>query len=91
MRTTINIDAALLTELRLLAAQRERAVDELIDEALRAMLARHAAELERRPPVALATDGGSGLQRGVDLEDKEALAELVGDNHLLGRLADRRA
>jgi hypothetical protein len=28
----------------------------------------------------LATHGGGGLQAGVDLNDKEALAELVGDN-----------
>jgi plasmid stability protein len=80
MRMTVNIEPAVLIKLRVLAARRQRTVDELIDEALRAMLARHAGELGHRPPVALTTDGGSGLQPGVDLEDKEALAELLGVN-----------
>ena len=39
-----------------------------------------AAQATRR--VELPTDGGSGLQPGVDLEDREAMAELLGDNRL---------
>jgi hypothetical protein len=79
MRTTVDIDVALLTEIKTLAAQSHATVSDVIDGALRAMLAARASGPERRR-VQLPTDGGSGLQPGVDLDDKEALAELLGDN-----------
>lgn len=82
MRTTVNIDVALLIEIKALAARRQRTVSELIDDALRAMLADRASGRGPQQRVVLPTDGGSGLQPGVDLDDKEALAELLGDNHL---------
>jgi len=82
MRTTVNIDVALLTEIKALAARRHRTVSELIDDALRAMLAERASGRQKQQRVTLPTDGGSGLQPGVDLDDKEALAELLGDNHV---------
>jgi len=55
---------------------------ELLDDALRAMLARSA---DRAAPgvVALPVYGGSGLQPGVDLEDKDGLAELLGDDDVI--------
>jgi hypothetical protein len=81
MRTTVDIDVVLLAEVKALAARKQRTVSELIDDALRAMLAGRAAKPGRLQRVLLPTDGGSGLQPGVDLEDKEALAELLGDNH----------
>jgi hypothetical protein len=80
MRTTVDIDVVLLAEVKALAARRQRTVSELVDDALRAMLAGRAAKPGRQQRIALPTDGGSGLQPGVDLEDKEALAELLGDN-----------
>ena len=79
MRTTVNIDDALLDEMRTLSAKTRRPLGDLIDDALRAMLAQRASTGKARR-VVLPTDGGSGLQPGVDLEDKEALAELLGDD-----------
>lgn len=78
MRTTVNIDATLLRRAKELAARRGRPLGDVIDDALRVLLA------ERRPDsgadVTLPVFGGSGLLPGVDLEDKDALAALLGDD-----------
>lgn len=78
VRTTVNIDEALLRRAKELAARRGRPLGDVIDDALRVLLA------ERRPEsgsgVTLPVFGGSGLQPGVDLEDKDALATLLGDD-----------
>ncbi len=79
VRTTVNIDEHLLAEAKAVAARTRRSLGEVIDDALRAALVERAAP-HQRARVVLPTDGGSGLQPGVDLEDKEAMAELLGDN-----------
>ena len=62
----------------MVAPRGHRTLGDVIDDALRFMLSeRSTAEAGR---VVLPTDGGTGLQPGVDLEDKESLAELLGDN-----------
>lgn len=79
MRTTVNIDDHLLAEAKVLAAQTSRSLGSVVEDALRALLRRDANERDAvtfRLPV----HGSGGLQPGVDLEDKEALAELTGDN-----------
>lgn len=80
MRTTINIDDALLTEVKLISAKSRRPVGEVIDDALRLMLSQQTSP--RRAHVPLPTYGRGGLHPGVDLDDKEALADLLGDNRL---------
>ena len=82
MRTTVNIDDALLTEIKIISARAHRPLGEVIDDALRLML----AEPKRAAPVRgpLPTYGRRGLRPGVDLEDKEALADLLADNRLSG-------
>lgn len=77
MRTTVNIDDGLLQEARELAAQRRQPLGQVVDDALRVLLARRD---ERSGTVDLPSFGGSGLQPGVDLEDKDALAKLLGDD-----------
>lgn len=77
MRTTVNIDDALLEQAKVVAARTRRTLGEVVDDALRVAFAAPSGERAR---VSLETDGGSGLQPGVDLLDKEALAELLGDN-----------
>jgi Arc/MetJ family transcription regulator len=79
VRTTVNIDDHLLAEAKVLAARTSRSLGSVVEDALRAMLRRDADE---RSHVAfrLATHGSGGVHAGVDLHDKEALAELVGDN-----------
>jgi hypothetical protein len=81
VRTTVNISDSLLAEARLLAAKTRRSLGSIVDDGLRLLLKREGREA---PPGewTFPTDGGSGLQPGVNLEDKEALAELLGDNDL---------
>lgn len=82
MRTTVNIDDALLTEIKIISARSHRPLGEVIDDALRLMLAERKRASPLRAP--LPTYGRLGLRPGVDLEDKEALAEVLGDNRLSG-------
>ncbi len=51
----------------------------MVEDALREMLTRVADE-DSRPAFRLPTHGSGGLHPGVDLDDKEALAERLGDN-----------
>lgn len=78
MRTTVNIDDALLKQARGLALRDRRSLGDVVDDALRVLL------VERPPgsevPVELPVFGGTGLNPGVDLEDKESLATLLGDD-----------
>jgi Arc/MetJ family transcription regulator len=79
MRTTVNIDDHLLAEAKILAARTSRSLGAVLDDALRAMLRRDVGEHGHRE-FRLPTHGTGGLQAGIDLDDKEALAELLGDN-----------
>ncbi len=79
MRTTVNIDDYLLAEAKILAARTSRSLGAVLDDALRIMLRRDASE-HGHTEFCLPTHGTGGLQAGVDLDDKEALAELLGDN-----------
>jgi plasmid stability protein len=83
VRTTVNIDDELLAEAKILAARSHRSLGTVIDDALRAMLSA-GDQSDARGRVVLPTDGGSGLQPGVDLEDKDALSQLLGDNARAG-------
>lgn len=85
VRTTVNIDDSLLAQARQVAARNRRSLGDVVDDALRLLLA-------ERPPrprgaVDLPTYGGSGLRPGVDLEDKDALAELLDDGETGARAA----
>src|SRR5674476_1216375 len=83
MRTTLTIDDHLLSEAKAIAARTHRTIGSVFEDALRQMLAR--ADDPRSPTgaVSLPSDGGSGLQPGVDLENKDQIAQLGGDedNH----------
>jgi plasmid stability protein len=79
MRTTVNIDDHLLAEAKVLAARTSRSLGAVVEDALRAALRRHEDE-RASTDFQLPTHGAGGLQPGVDLDDKEALAELMGDN-----------
>lgn len=74
MRTTVSIDDALLQAARERAARSRRSLGDVIDDALRVLLAERDTA---RPAVSLPTFGGSGLRPGVDLEDKDALTDLL--------------
>jgi hypothetical protein len=77
VRTTVNIDDELLRRAREEAVRTRRSLGDVVDDALRIMLS--LSTPERRSPVDLPTYGGSGLQPGVDLEDKDGLAALLDD------------
>lgn len=76
MRTTIRLDDDLLREAKMHAAATERTLTQLIEDALREVLARRGAATTR-PPVELPTSGEGGLQPGVDLSDSKALWDLM--------------
>lgn len=82
MRTTLTIDDHLLTEAKAVAARTHRSIGSVFEDALRQMLAK--ADDPRSPTgaVSLPSDGGSGLQPGVDLGNKDQIAKLLGDEEL---------
>lgn len=77
MRTTVNIDAELLAAAKLRAARTHQTIGSVIEDALRRALQEH----EQMPaPVALPDFGYTGgLREGVDLYDKDAMADLLGE------------
>jgi hypothetical protein len=54
----------------------------VFEDALRQMLARAGDPRSAAGGVSLPSDGGSGLQPGVDLEDKNQVITLLGDEEL---------
>lgn len=79
MRTTVNIDDSLLSQARDLALRSHRTLGDVVDDALRVLLAQRGADVDV-VEVDLPVYGGSGLRPGVDLEDKEALAALLDED-----------
>ncbi len=85
MRTTLNIDEHLLAEAKVIAARQHRTIGSVVEEALRRML-EEPADIEPRAPFALPKfQYEGGLMPGVDLYDKEQMAELLGDNEARSR------
>ncbi|KGN38201.1 hypothetical protein [Knoellia subterranea] len=76
MRTTVTIADDLLKAARLEAARDDRTVSSVLEEALREHLVR--ARSSEMANFTLPTFGGGGAL--VDILDKEALAEALGDN-----------
>ena len=82
MRTTLTIDDHLLSAAKAVAARTHRSIGSVFEDALRQMLARADDPRFTTGVVSLPTDGGSGLQPGVDLENRDQIAELLGDEEL---------
>ena len=77
MRTTVNIDEHLLAEAKVRAARSHQSLGDVIDEALRF---RFSATDRQVSTVRLPTFGGPGERMLVDIEDRDAVAEALGDN-----------
>lgn len=81
MRTTVTIDDHLLAEAKIIAARQHRTIGSVLEDALRKLIddqtARSGDEPYRLPQF---TYDPPGLCPGVDLEDKEQMAELLGLN-----------
>jgi plasmid stability protein len=75
MRTTINLDDALLTEAKQVAARTGRSLTAVVEDALRQSL--HRRDPATRQVVELPMFGEGGTQPGVDLDDSAALLDLM--------------
>lgn len=74
-RTTVRLPENLMREVKKLAAETDRTLTAVIEDALRETLERR---LKKRPaPTRLPTDGEGGLRPGVDLDDRRALQEIL--------------
>ncbi len=76
MRTTIYIPDDLLAEAKKVAAESQRTLTAVIEDALRETLARRSRR-NRSDFVRLTTYGKSGPKPGVDLDDTAALIDLM--------------
>jgi hypothetical protein len=76
MRTTVRLDEQLLAAAKQHAARTGRTLTQLIEDALREVLAR-AQPARKRSRVRLPSVPGRGVQAGVDLDNSAALLELM--------------
>lgn len=81
MRTTVTIDDELLAQAKLIAVSTHRTIGSVLEDALRALIADHTAVASGESFLLpdLAYDK-PGLNDGVDLFDRDQLADLLGDN-----------
>lgn len=82
MRTTVNIDDRLLAEAKLIAAREHRTIGSVLEDALRTLIEDKASPRATRAAFVLYTfePERPELLPGVDLEDKELIAELLGED-----------
>ena len=71
MRTTIRLNARLLAEAKKLAAETNRTLTKVIEDALQEVLARRRRSARRM--ISLTIVGGRGVNPGIDLDDSAAL------------------
>lgn len=76
VRTTIRLPEELARAIKRLAADTDRTMTRVIEEALRETLARRDQPPKLRR-IRLSTFAGGGLRPGVDLDDSAALLELM--------------
>ena len=77
MRTTINLDEALIERAKTIAAQTGKSFSDVIEDAVRESMARRDQARVGRPlPLPVDRIGG-GLMPGVDLDDNAGLLDLM--------------
>lgn len=74
-RTTLRLDEHLLQQAKQIAIAEGKTLTAVIEEALRATVARHHAPPAH--PVRLPVFTGEGLRPGVDLDDSASLLDLM--------------
>ncbi|HWL01470.1 MAG TPA: CopG family transcriptional regulator [Microbacteriaceae bacterium] len=79
MRTTVNIDDALLAAAKGEALARGRTLSDVVEDGLRRVL-HQSATSPVAASVTLRTHGRGGLRPGIDLASSEQLAEILGEN-----------
>jgi hypothetical protein len=75
MRTTINLDDALLAEAKQVAARTGRSLTAVVEDALRQSL--HRRHPATRRAIDLPVFGEGGTRPGVDLDDSGGLLEVM--------------
>lgn len=75
MRTTIDVDNALLKAVKVRAVEEHRTLKETFEQALREYLAGPSGATTDTPP--LPTFRGNGVQPGVDLTDNASLQSIM--------------
>lgn len=74
----MSIDDQLLAEARQRAVAEHRSLGDVVDDSLRALFARRPPA--DRPRTVLPKDGDPAARPLIDIDDREALAEALGDN-----------
>jgi hypothetical protein len=75
MRTTINLDDALLAEAKQVAARTGRSLTAVVEDALRQSL--HRRHPATRRAIDLPVFGAGGMRPGVDLDDSAGLLDVM--------------
>jgi plasmid stability protein len=78
-RTTLDIDRAVLEQLRGRAATEGKSMGQVASEALAPVLARASSSKERRPFRLIAKDMGRPL---IDIDDKQVLGQMLDREYL---------
>jgi hypothetical protein len=78
----VNIDGHLLAEAKVRAARSNRPLGDIIDDALRRQF---SASERSDSSIALPTYGAPGGRPLVDINDRDAVAEALGDNASAGQ------
>lgn len=84
-RTTVRLPEDLMREVKKIAAETDRSLTAVIEDALREHLSRRAESTPRRR-VTLPTDGEGGLQSGVAIDEGRELRDLLDEERALDRL-----
>ena len=77
MRTTITIEDSLLQKAKKISRQRRCSLREVIEDSLRAALAKAHKARRAEPSKRLKTFKGSGVQPGIDLSSSSALLDAM--------------
>ena len=84
-RTTVRLPEDLMREVKKVAAETDRSLTAVIEDALREHLSRRRPATEGRR-VELPTDGEGGLQPGVGIDEGRELRDLLDEDRGLDRL-----
>ena len=77
MRTTVRLPDELMQRARQHAMTTGRTLTRLIEDAIRAELARPSLAREDSVPYVIEPVGGSGLRPGIDLDDSAGLLDIM--------------
>jgi predicted transcriptional regulator len=80
MRTTVTIDDELLAQAKVIAAQTHRTIGSVLEDALRKLISEQIGSTGDAYELPRLDFSRAGLQPGVDLQDKDAMADLLGHN-----------